>query len=129
MAEMLRDWVQTVVSRSHLPWRLRYLVSIMLLKRLMPVGQVVDGYVGAYRMSLDLRDQIQREIYLGFYEPIHIRLMTMSYVLKLGDVFFDVGANVGYYSLLASQLVGKLGHVHAFEPIAGNVAVLEQAFR
>jgi FkbM family methyltransferase len=35
--------------------------------------------------------------------------------LTVGDVFVDVGANIGYFSLLASRLVGKQGRVLAFE--------------
>jgi len=36
--------------------------------------------------------------------------------IKQGDVVFDVGANIGQYSLLASRLVGAIGRVYAFEP-------------
>ena len=36
--------------------------------------------------------------------------------LRPGDVFFDVGANVGYHSMLAAQTVGPSGRVVAFEP-------------
>lgn len=36
--------------------------------------------------------------------------------LKPGDVFFDVGANAGFFSLLAARLVGPRGKVVAFEP-------------
>lgn len=35
---------------------------------------------------------------------------------KPGDTFLDVGANVGYFTLLASRAVGPGGSVHAFEP-------------
>ncbi len=37
-------------------------------------------------------------------------------MLREGDTFIDVGANVGYYTLIASRLVGPTGHVVAFEP-------------
>jgi FkbM family methyltransferase len=37
--------------------------------------------------------------------------------LGTGDVCVDVGAHVGYYTLLASTLVGPTGHVYAFEPV------------
>jgi FkbM family methyltransferase len=37
--------------------------------------------------------------------------------LRPGQVVFDVGSNVGFYSLLASRLVGPTGEVHAFEAI------------
>ncbi|MDH4192219.1 MAG: FkbM family methyltransferase [Betaproteobacteria bacterium] len=41
-------------------------------------------------------------------------------VLKPGDVFFDVGANCGFFSVLGGALVGSAGHVVAFEPVAEN---------
>jgi FkbM family methyltransferase len=37
-------------------------------------------------------------------------------LLHPGDVFVDVGAHVGYYTLLAASVVGHEGHVYAFEP-------------
>jgi FkbM family methyltransferase len=44
--------------------------------------------------------------------------------LQPGDVFYDVGANVGCYTLLAASIVGPDGHVYAFEPHVGNAAAL-----
>jgi FkbM family methyltransferase len=46
--------------------------------------------------------------------------------LKPGNIFFDVGAYVGYYSVLASVLVGEKGQVHAFEPTPRSFAILER---
>jgi FkbM family methyltransferase len=37
--------------------------------------------------------------------------------LQRGEVVFDVGSNVGFYSLVAARLVGPTGQVHAFEAI------------
>jgi FkbM family methyltransferase len=48
------------------------------------------------------------------YEPLETNLFRNA--LKPGMVFFDVGANMGYYSLLASKRVAPNGSVHAFEP-------------
>jgi FkbM family methyltransferase len=45
--------------------------------------------------------------------------------LREGSVFVDVGANAGYYTLLASKLVGNKGYVYAIEPIPSTVALLE----
>lgn len=47
-------------------------------------------------------------------------------VVAPSSVFFDVGAHAGYYTLLASQLVGANGRVVAFEPDARNVGILKQ---
>lgn len=41
---------------------------------------------------------------------------TLCSVLRPGMTFFDIGANLGYYTLLASKIVGSCGEVHAFEP-------------
>ncbi len=37
--------------------------------------------------------------------------------IKKGDVIFDIGANIGYYSILFAKLCGKNGFVHCFEPV------------
>jgi FkbM family methyltransferase len=42
-------------------------------------------------------------------------------VLRQGDVVIDVGANIGFLTVLASVLVGPTGHVVAFEPGADNL--------
>jgi FkbM family methyltransferase len=44
--------------------------------------------------------------------------------LRPGDVFYDLGASVGFFTLLAAKLVGPDGAVVAFEPDPRNAAVL-----
>jgi FkbM family methyltransferase len=62
--------------------------------------------------------------WLGTYERDRQRRLTE--VLKSGTCFLDIGANVGFYSLLASRLVGASGQVHSFEPFPRNVAFLKR---
>ncbi len=52
--------------------------------------------------------------------------LTDTFVAELqeGDVVIDVGANIGYYSILASQLTGSSGSVYAFEPDPQHFAKL-----
>jgi len=42
---------------------------------------------------------------------------TLIKFLKKGDIFIDVGANIGYFSAVGAGLVGKKGEVHCFEPV------------
>lgn len=62
--------------------------------------------------------------WLGTYESEHQKILEK--VLKEGDVFFDVGAHVGIFTILASQLVGKSGKIFAFEPLKRNVDFLSR---
>ena len=62
--------------------------------------------------------------WLGSYESV--TQAALVDLLKPGDVFYDVGANVGFFTLLGSRLVGATGHVCAFEPIEENRAVLRR---
>ena len=50
----------------------------------------------------------------GTYEPEKTRCITAT--TEIGMTVFDVGAHVGYFSLIMSQLVGPEGEIHAFEP-------------
>jgi FkbM family methyltransferase len=45
--------------------------------------------------------------------------------LRPGDVFVDVGANIGYFTVYAGLCVGNAGQVHAIEPAAENLRLLE----
>ena len=45
--------------------------------------------------------------------------------LRPGDTFYDVGANIGFFSLLAARCVGPTGRVVAFEPVPENVRCFE----
>jgi FkbM family methyltransferase len=59
------------------------------------------------------------ELALGTYE-VPIQNIFAQY-LKAGDVFYDIGANVGFFSIIAAKLVGDTGKVYAFEPGEDNV--------
>lgn len=67
-----------------------------------------------WRISGHTRDWIQRTLYyFGLWEP-NLSAWIASR-LKHGDVFVDVGANVGYFTLLAAPCVGPDGKVVAIE--------------
>ena len=49
----------------------------------------------------------------------------IAQTLRQGEVFVDVGANLGYFTLLAANAVGRSGHVYSFEPEPRNFALLQ----
>ncbi|MFC1850233.1 FkbM family methyltransferase [candidate division CSSED10-310 bacterium] len=60
-------------------------------------------------------DVLGESLYVrGYFEQQETKFVKQ--ILKPGMVFIDVGANMGYYSLLAAKLVGQAGQVHSFEP-------------
>ncbi|MEO1148067.1 MAG: FkbM family methyltransferase [Cyanobacteria bacterium J06638_22] len=67
-----------------------------------------------FRIDLAL-DPVMESMYFGTYQTDLIALMER--ILRPGDSFIDVGANVGYVSAIALGLVGRKGQVHAFEPV------------
>jgi FkbM family methyltransferase len=78
------------------------------------VGRVVDGHTS---------DLIERYLYVfGTWEP-SLGAFFRGH-LRAGDVFVDIGANVGYFSLLAAHAVGPDGHVVSFEPLPATVTKL-----
>jgi FkbM family methyltransferase len=65
--------------------------------------------------------------WLGSYELDKQQLFTRH--CKAGMVVLDIGANVGFYTLLASHLVGPTGQVVAFEPVPRNLHYLREHVR
>lgn len=56
---------------------------------------------------------LSRLIYLGFEQ---YEISFIKKFLKQGDTFIDIGANIGLFTLIASQIIGEKGKILAFEP-------------
>ena len=65
------------------------------------------------QFEADMNDRIQRQMWAGVYEP-HVR-ECLDVLLHPGDVYFDVGAHVGFHAVFAAHRVGPNGRVFAFE--------------
>lgn len=102
------------------------LLASFAVDYLAPAPQL-DSLFANYLVTFDLNKHISRMAYFGLFEVETQRLVRAR--LRPGDVFFDVGANIGVFSLLAASCVGDIGQVHAFEPIAANIAVLQAAIK
>lgn len=72
---------------------------------------------------LDVNDSLKLSLY-GIYEPVETKL-AMEHI-KPGDVVFDLGANIGYFTLIFSKAVGDKGKVFAFEPDPVSFALLKK---
>jgi FkbM family methyltransferase len=60
---------------------------------------------------------------LGTSEPHVQRFLAVN--LRAGQVFYDVGANVGFLTLVGARAVGHSGRVYSFEPLPDNVAAMK----
>ena len=124
------------------PWRIRALRGLV---RALPRGRYralsalapsrgrftarLAADAGGAKFACDMADQISREVCLtGLYEPPVTRVVQRH--LTTGGTAVDLGANWGYFSLLAAASVGTHGKVIALEPdprhfeaLARNVAM------
>jgi FkbM family methyltransferase len=84
----------------------------------------VTTYYGA-QFDCDARDLIQLTmLHFGVWEPNTSRVF--SQLIKPGDVVADLGANIGYFTLLFSRLVGPAGRVIAIEGLPRTVETLQR---
>jgi len=105
-----KRWLYRTVIDPYLSWR-RY-------------GTVARMRAGP-RVEIQLPDQIQDRIYFfGTWEPEISDYVASA--LATGDCFVDVGANIGYFSLLAASIVGNSGTVCAIEASPSIFAVLSR---
>ena len=121
VASRVREYIESLPK--YLPFGSR--TTARLLSRLLSCpGRRVQSTVFGLLMNLDLSMEYERELYFGLYERATVRILLL--LLEPGGLFIDVGANIGYFSLLASRIVGKEGVVVAFEPDPANVCALRE---
>ena len=98
-----------------------------LLKYLKIPAVTVDA--GGNRFFIRTADNyVGRHLFIyGVWERFETALI--GHLLQPGATMIDVGANIGYYAVLASRRVGATGTVFAFEPGAENFALLENNLR
>lgn len=96
------------------------------LNRAAPRGlaQVTVAGGGLQGVSLLLDMQSEKDYWLGTYE-MELQHAIQHWV-KPAQVVYDLGANVGYVSLLFARVVGEQGRVFAFEPLPANQQRLRQ---
>jgi FkbM family methyltransferase len=86
------------------------------------VVNIAAGTLKDMPMLLDM--QTEKDFWLGTYEPE--MQSALGELIKPGMTVYDVGANVGYVTLMLAKLTGSQGRVYAFEALPDNVERLRR---
>lgn len=78
--------------------------------------------VHGHKIFLDVADSLN--LSTKIFEEFEVKVVQK--MIRKGDVVIDLGAHIGYYTLLFANLVGKTGRVIAFEPEPTNYELLEK---
>ncbi len=93
----------------------------------LPERQVGTDFPDGFRLDLDPASRFERSLFFWNAEQDTYEFLKRS--LRLGMIFYDCGANIGFYTLVASKLVGASGRVLAFEPAPTTFARLSANVR
>ena len=97
---------------------------IRLPLRLIPKTMILPILQGQLRSKKWVVGAGEHGYWLGSYEME--KRKAFERLILPGSVVYDIGANVGYFSLLASLLVGSEGQVVSFEPLPRNIHYLQR---
>lgn len=86
---------------------------------------VLEPNVNGYPMYLFKDEKWITPCLIKYHEAESQSTNFVKKQLKPGQTFVDCGAHVGYYTILASKIVGESGKVYAFEPSTSNFEVLK----
>lgn len=99
------------------------------LSRWLDDGPVVVGAGPGYGLRLAKADLPVAHAHAGLLVRGELERPVQEALRRLvapGATVYDVGANIGFYSLLAARLAGPGGHVHAFEPVPASARAVER---
>jgi FkbM family methyltransferase len=118
---LMPDAGVSVLHRSAIARPLRRLLVGAAPAGVQPV-QVCGGPLQGATLFLDL--SCEKYYWLGTHEERVQRVLTDN--VRTGFTVYDIGAHVGFFSLLCGRLAGPDGRVYAFEPRADNIERLQR---
>ena len=105
--------------------------SLVRSKLIISIGRIIHSFsksdfveIEGRKMYTQNNDGLALSIF-KIYEPNQTEIVK-KYVHK-DDIVIDIGAHVGYYTLLMAQLVGENGKVYSFEPDPVNFQLLKKS--
>ena len=105
-------------------WQVRRRVGSKLRRILRIIPKIKSGPGNGLRFDAGSGSE---HFLSGAYErPVQEAIASM---VRSGDVCYDIGANLGFFSLLFSRFAGPGGSVYAFEPVPGNADAIERNAR
>ena len=104
-------------------------ISNIVFKKLWSNVNIIE--VQGSKMYINVNDpdpKMRRTFQAYGLDLVHEEATTTLFkqIVKAGDVVLDLGANIGYFTLLAAKLVGEKGKVYAFEPEPNNFGYLRK---
>ena len=108
-----------------LPWRMVYSKAVEIINRVFGLSAVtLTKTFWGDQITVILPDRVSVLIFRhGFYE-MGLTAFLLAH-LKPGDVFVDIGAHIGFFTLLAARVVGDSGKVISFEPTPSTFTLLK----
>ena len=130
MLLMVAAWAARILPApvKHAFYKIPFLARLIRrsLNEVAPQGftdvTIAAGVLKGLHMGLDLH--AEKDYWLGTYE-LDLQAAA-SQLIKPGMVVYDVGANIGYISLMAARLTGESGRVFSFEALPANIARLNR---
>jgi len=117
-------WRRALIGRPGNPSRAATFVHDLLNRRPPGASQVFTcrGVLEGYRMRTDW-NRFRGFVY-GTWEPEVVGALVAT--VKTGATAIDIGAHIGYYTLVLAKCVGPAGRIISFEPLPVNLALLRK---
>lgn len=115
------------VMREHFLTSAEYLLKNGKASEFKDVVALVSlqPYGSPGRLFINLSDSVGLNIAQGSYEQEEVAFVKAN--LRPGQTFVDLGGNIGFYSILASAIVGTQGKVFTFEPLTINIETIRRS--